>query len=215
MNNINDFESNWSTNTNCFLRILIFEYKRFKQILFWMSGTMNCTELDLRLQWLFSIFGGSCGQFCINLANSVWSPERPSESIFTSRVVTPNRLALHIEASASAWDGTGCEFDSWQCRIYIPCSLSLRLLGSPSGFSGYIWLDTKIVLKKKKHRCGFCQPAAGARSIVGGHVVFVITWVRWIICEMTIITIIMYCSIQKTHSKSTFESFLIESPNCG
>ena len=22
------------------------------------------------------------------------------------------------------------EFDSWQCRIYIPCSLSLRLLGS-------------------------------------------------------------------------------------
>ena len=30
---------------------------------------------------------------------------------------------------APAWDGTGCEFDSWQCRIYIPCSLSLWLLG--------------------------------------------------------------------------------------
>ena len=46
-----------------------------------------------------------------------------------------------------------CEFDSCQCRIYIPCSLSLRLLGRvPSGFSGYIlillWLDTKIVFKK-------------------------------------------------------------------
>ena len=24
-------------------------------------------------------------------------------------------------------DGTGCEFDSCQCRIYIPCSLNLRL----------------------------------------------------------------------------------------
>ena len=35
-----------------------------------------------------------------------------------------------LVSSALAWDGTGCEFDSWQCRIYIPCSLSLRLLGS-------------------------------------------------------------------------------------
>ena len=33
-----------------------------------------------------------------------------------------------LVVSAPAWDGTGCEFDSWQCRIYIPCSLSLRLL---------------------------------------------------------------------------------------
>ena len=24
--------------------------------------------------------------------------------------------------SAPAWDGTGCDFDSWQCLIYIPCS---------------------------------------------------------------------------------------------
>ena len=30
-----------------------------------------------------------------------------------------------LVGSAPAWDGTGCEFDSWQCRIYIPCSLSL------------------------------------------------------------------------------------------
>ena len=56
-----------------------------------------------------------------------------------------------LVVSTPAWDGTGCEFDSWQCRIYIPCSLSLRLLGS-FGFSGYIWLDTKIVLKKKKSK---------------------------------------------------------------
>ena len=38
-----------------------------------------------------------------------------------------------LVVSAPAWDGTGREFDSWQCRIYIPCSLSLRLLGSLRG----------------------------------------------------------------------------------
>ena len=35
-----------------------------------------------------------------------------------------------LVGSPPAWDGTGCEFDSWQCQIYIPCSLSLWLLGS-------------------------------------------------------------------------------------
>ena len=35
--------------------------------------------------------------------------------------------------SAPAWGGTGCEFDSWQCRIYIPCSSSLQLFGSLRG----------------------------------------------------------------------------------
>ena len=57
----------------------------------------------------------------------------------------PVYLGLHIEfivrhcglvVSAPAWDGTGCEFDFWQCRIYIPCSLSLRLLGSLRGSYG-------------------------------------------------------------------------------
>ena len=41
-----------------------------------------------------------------------------------------------LVVSAPAWEGTGCEFDSWQCRIYIPCSLSLRLLGSLRGTYG-------------------------------------------------------------------------------
>ena len=36
-----------------------------------------------------------------------------------------------LVVSAPTWDGTGWEFDSWQ---YIPCSLSLRLLGSLRGF---------------------------------------------------------------------------------
>ena len=60
-----------------------------------------------------------------------------------------SRLIRHcgLVVSTPAWDETGCEFDSWQCRIYIPCSLSLRLLGSLSWFYGYIWLDTKIGMK--------------------------------------------------------------------
>ena len=45
-----------------------------------------------------------------------------------------------LVGSAPAWDGTGCEFDSWQCRRYIPCSLSLRLLGSLQGSLGFIIL---------------------------------------------------------------------------
>ena len=53
-----------------------------------------------------------------------------------------------LVVSAPAWDGTGCEFDSWQCRIYIPCSLSLRLLGSLRGSLGTYGLTTKIVFKK-------------------------------------------------------------------
>ena len=54
--------------------------------------------------------------------------------------------------SAPALDGTGCEFDSWQCRIYIyPMFIEPTITWVPSGFSGYIWLDTKIVLKKKNH----------------------------------------------------------------
>ena len=54
-----------------------------------------------------------------------------------------------LVGSACTWDGKGCEFDSWQCQIYIPCSLSLRLLGSFRGSLGtYLWLATKILLKK-------------------------------------------------------------------
>ena len=38
--------------------------------------------------------------------------------------------------------------DSWQCRIYIPCSLSLRLLGSHGGSLGTFGLTQKLCLKK-------------------------------------------------------------------
>ena len=53
-----------------------------------------------------------------------------------------------LVVSAPAWDGTGCEFDSWQCRIYIPCSLNLRLLGSLRGSLGTCGLTQKLCLKK-------------------------------------------------------------------
>ena len=53
-----------------------------------------------------------------------------------------------LVVSAPAWDGTGCEFDSWQCRIYIPCSKSLRLFGSLWGSLGTYGLSQKLCSKK-------------------------------------------------------------------
>ena len=43
-----------------------------------------------------------------------------------------------------AWDGTGWEFDSLQCRIYIPCSLSIGFLLGSLGTYG---LTQKLCLK--------------------------------------------------------------------
>ena len=49
-----------------------------------------------------------------------------------------------LVGSAPIRDGTGCELDSWQCQIYIPCSLSLRLLGSRQGSLGTYGLTQKL-----------------------------------------------------------------------
>ena len=38
---------------------------------------------------------------------------------------------------------------SWQCRIYIPCFNEPTITWVASGFSGYIWLDTKNCVEKK------------------------------------------------------------------
>ena len=54
-------------------------------------------------------------------------------SFDTIRCTTHSQNRSGLVVSAPTWDGTSCEFDSWQCRIYIPCSLSLRLLGSLRG----------------------------------------------------------------------------------
>ena len=51
-----------------------------------------------------------------------------------------------LVVSTPAWDGTGCEFDSWQLRIY-PMFTEPTITWVPSGLSGYIWLDTKTVIK--------------------------------------------------------------------
>ena len=53
-----------------------------------------------------------------------------------------------LVVSAPAWDRTGCELDSWQCRIYIPCSLSLRLLGSLRGLWVHMAWHKNCVKKK-------------------------------------------------------------------
>ena len=67
-----------------------------------------------------------------------------------------------LVGSAPALDGTGCEFDFWQFRIYIPCSLSLRLLGSLQGSLDTYGLTQKLCLKKKRQRgrWAFAQTAA-------------------------------------------------------
>ena len=54
------------------------------------------------------------------------------------------------------WDGTGCEFDSWQCRILSNTTYPMfiehnyTITQVPSGFSRYIWLDTKNCVEKLK-----------------------------------------------------------------
>ena len=64
---------------------------------------------------------------------SQWKIYPPEQSIST---LSNRHYGLVV--SAPAWDGTGFEFDSWQCHWAYDYS-------GPSGFSGYIWLHTKIV----------------------------------------------------------------------
>ena len=52
------------------------------------------------------------------------------DKLCAGQVVNRIESLWPIVVSAPAWDETGCEFDCWQCRIYIRCSLSLRSLGS-------------------------------------------------------------------------------------
>ena len=71
-----------------------------------------------------------------------------------------------LVGSAHTLDGTGCEFNSWQCNcncqpnianeseasvgyISYPIFIEPTITLVPSGFFGYIWLDTKTVLKKE------------------------------------------------------------------
>ena len=65
--------------------------------------------------------------------------------LYCDKVMIGNNNQRHcgLVGSAPTWDGTGCEFDSWQCRINIPsfpCSLSLRLLSDYFVPFGVFWV---------------------------------------------------------------------------
>ena len=50
-----------------------------------------------------------------------------------------------LVGSACTWDGTGCEFDSLQCQIYISCSLiTITVLGSLRSSLGTYGLTQKL-----------------------------------------------------------------------
>ena len=61
-----------------------------------------------------------------------------------------NGISCGLMGSVQTWDGTGCEFDSWQCRIYIISHVHIEpsITWVPTGFSGYLRLDTKNCVKK-------------------------------------------------------------------
>ena len=56
-----------------------------------------------------------------------------------------NIFQCGLVGSARIWYGKGCEFDSWQCWIYILCSLGPRLLGSLRGSLGTYGLTQNFV----------------------------------------------------------------------
>ena len=61
-------------------------------------------------------------------------------------------IGSHLVGSAPTWDRTGCEFNSWQCWIYIPCSLSLRSLWSLQDSLGTYGSTQKLCWKKLSRR---------------------------------------------------------------
>ena len=67
--------------------------------------------------------------------NARLSIDRCDQWLWIDWRVIINRLISDCEFHP-AWDWTGCEFDSWQCWIYIPCLSSLWLLGSFRGSLG-------------------------------------------------------------------------------
>ena len=76
----------------------------------------------------------------LNLLYEEKTQERLGNKDHSENLVRPCGLVV----SAPAWDGTGREFDSWKCRIYIPYSLNLRLLGSLRGSLGTYDLTQKL-----------------------------------------------------------------------
>ena len=71
-------------------------------------------------------------------------------TIYFSQNHSPTRHC-GLVVSAPACDGSGCEFDSWQCRIYIPCSLTHDYLVPFRVLWVHMAWHRNCVLKKLAH----------------------------------------------------------------
>ena len=114
----------------------------------WANGLECRTLLPIRLVMHLSVEG-------LRPRNWSYPPlqylrEWPTPTFFVTETVVVRHCGLL--GSAPAWDGTGCEFDSWQCRIYIPCALSLYDYLGPCGV---LWVHIawhNNCVKKVKHK---------------------------------------------------------------
>ena len=134
-----------SEETLCRLLITMVEETWYKKVLSRPRKAGN--ESEERICWgrEFQMEGETKENDLRHTIGTMWSPVIRLRYWFT---ITYNYYVIvrhcGLVVSTPAWDGTGCEFDSWQCWIYIPCSLSLRLLGSLRGSLGTYGLTQKL-----------------------------------------------------------------------
>ena len=96
----------------------------------------------------------SCSRYQLNQLGS----KAASESTFKQSNtcgVSNTRFYFYVRhcglvGSAGAWDGTGLSSIPGSVRYISHVHKAYDYPPVPSGFYGYIWLDTKIVLKKRK-----------------------------------------------------------------
>ena len=112
------------------------------QILLDYLGRWRNQSCQIFFQSVHSGVSGKGSKFAISSANRRW----PLQQLYYRTTVMWPIVVLHALGTVPCtWDGTGCEFDSLQCRICMFIESTITWV--PSGFSGYIWLDPKIVLK--------------------------------------------------------------------
>ena len=131
---------------SCYVLCFVVKQNKFNSIQFklfscvWMTGPINSIKTK-------TFIAENCTQNLVSRLGMHKGYEWQKNKLMncSSNGVRWSNEVRHCGrvVSAPAWDGTGCEFDSWQCRIYIPCSLSLRLLASLRGSLGF----TKIVFE--------------------------------------------------------------------
>ena len=111
----------------------LFDWKPVQFLKYWFDVLIFWSVCNDACQWVLK-----CVEVCWDLL-ARWCQSKVNCSSHVRH--------CGLVVSAPAWDGTDCEFDSWQCRIYIPCSLSSRLLGSLRGSLGTYGLTQKLCLK--------------------------------------------------------------------